>query len=322
MSSPTAQKHPVAPNEQKVQDQNPVRDVDLTNDDTENVYPATTIPFLSSKMHNITIVYAMDTLPEDLRDVNASGWKNGAKLLELFKLPAGTVRGGKVCRIAERVPRMFPQCLLLDAKTLEDKMRVVNWWISLEKVEMREVTNHSGRFTVHPQNPTNFSIRECLRTRNTPRSKRLPSASTAGIPETFADNSVRYDNDGVSQGLATSVPTEDDSCDDGPGTETVFTALGSHVASVDPCIEDIFIEESLGPFNKEISAYEGNSTQVEIEECKAFLAAQMEVCKTFLAAQREERKTFLNSKIATKKAEFVQPNQAAGVQRENVCRHL
>jgi hypothetical protein len=48
----------------------------------------------------------------------------------------------------------------------------------------------------------------------------------------------------------------------------------------------------------------------------------MEVCKTFLAAQREERKTFLNSKIATKKAEFVQPNQAAGVQRENVCRHL
>jgi uncharacterized protein YydD (DUF2326 family) len=121
-----------------------------------------------------------------------------------------------------------------------------------------------------------------------------------------------HDTDGASQGLATDVPTEVDSCDD-PGTETVFTALSSHVASVDPCVEKSFIKESVGPFIKEVSAlYEGNSTQAEIEECKAFLAAQMEECKTFLAAQIEERKAFLYSKIATKKAEFVQSNNAGG----------
>jgi hypothetical protein len=134
-----------------------------------------------------------------------------------------------------------------------------------------------------------------------------------GFQKLFAENSVRHDNYGVSRGLATSVPAEDDSWDDGPETETVFTALISHVASVDPYIEDLFMEESVGPFIKEVSAlYEGNSTQAEIEEGKAFLAAQMEVCKLFLAAQMEERKAFLNRKIAAKKAEFVQPSNAAG----------
>jgi hypothetical protein len=46
--------------------------------------------------------------------------------------------------------------------------------------------------------------------------------------------------------------------------------------------------------------YEGNSTQAEIDECKAFLAAQMEECKTFLAAQTASY--FWKSKIATKKS--------------------
>jgi hypothetical protein len=74
------------------------------------------------------------------------------------------------------------------------------------------------------------------------------------------------------------------SCE-GPGTETVFTALSNQIASLDPLI-------------KEISAlYEGNSTQAEIDECKTFLAAQMAACKIFL-----------NSKIATKKAELGKPN--------------
>jgi hypothetical protein len=82
-----------------------------------HISSASNIPFLSSKMHNITIMHAMDTLPEDLKDVNASGWKDRAKLPEVFKLlPAGTFRNGKVCRFAKRVPRMFPQCLLLDAR--------------------------------------------------------------------------------------------------------------------------------------------------------------------------------------------------------------
>jgi hypothetical protein len=184
MSSPTTHTPLVAPPGHNAKDQNPGRNVDLTNDDSENVptrmvgagatlavqsasAPITTkpmaagkakskkrmhgavggpcgnlsnasnIPFLSSsKMRKVTLMYAIDTLPEDLQDANAPGWKDGPKLLELFKLPVGTVRNGKVCRMPKKVPRRFPQCLLLDAKTVADKMRVVSWWLSLEKEVM------------------------------------------------------------------------------------------------------------------------------------------------------------------------------------------
>jgi hypothetical protein len=170
MASPTAQKHLVAPPGHNAEDQKPGRDVDLTNDDSENVPTrmgvgatmvamaagkakkkrvhgmvggpcghlsnASNIPFLSSKMRHVTLMYATDTLPEDLQDVNAPGWQDGAKLLELFKLPTGTVRGGLTARKPKRVPRRFPSCLLLDAKTVADKMRVVSWWLSLEAKQM------------------------------------------------------------------------------------------------------------------------------------------------------------------------------------------
>jgi hypothetical protein len=46
----------------------------------------------------------------------------------------------------------------------------------------------------------------------------------------------------------------------------------------------------------------------------------MEECKTFLAAQMAERKLFLKSKIATKKAEMVQPNNARGRKGKRVKR--
>jgi hypothetical protein len=63
----------------------PGRDMDITNDDSENVPPmvvcglcaylsnTSDIPFLSSKMPDITLIYATDILPKDLKDVNAPG---------------------------------------------------------------------------------------------------------------------------------------------------------------------------------------------------------------------------------------------------------
>jgi hypothetical protein len=80
------------------------------------------------------------------------------------------------------------------------------------------------------------------------------TAPTAGIPATYTQDSMVYDNDGLSQGLAIDFPTCDDSCDGpGTGTETIFTALSNQIANANP-------------FTKELSAlFEGNSTQPEIE---------------------------------------------------------
>jgi hypothetical protein len=81
--------------------------VDLTNDDIENIPPmvlggpcghlssASNIPYLVTKMRNVTLTYGVDDLPEDLKDVNAPGWKDGQELLATFKLPAGSLRDGK-----------------------------------------------------------------------------------------------------------------------------------------------------------------------------------------------------------------------------------
>lgn len=108
------------------------------------------------------------------------------------------------------------------------------------------------------------------------------SAPTAGIPATFTQESIVYGDDG----MAVDFPSgEDDSWDDVPGTETVFTALSNQIASVDPFVKEI------------ASLYEGNSTQAEIDECKTFLGALM-----------EQGKTFLNNKIVAKKAELMKPN--------------
>jgi hypothetical protein len=87
MSSTAAHMHLVTPPGHNGEDENPGLDVDLTNDDSENVPPmvvggpacghlstASDIPFLSSKTRNVTLVYAIDTLPDDLHDVNAPRW--------------------------------------------------------------------------------------------------------------------------------------------------------------------------------------------------------------------------------------------------------
>jgi hypothetical protein len=89
-------------------------------------------PFLVASLYHVYYRYS-----EDLKSA-AQRWADGNKLLELFKLPPGTMRDGKTCRFA-RVPRMIPQCLLQDAKTVSDKMLFVNWWLSLEVKAMTAV---------------------------------------------------------------------------------------------------------------------------------------------------------------------------------------
>jgi hypothetical protein len=59
---------------------------------------------------------------------------------------------GKQCRSAKKVSRMFPQCLILDAKTLKDKMRVVSWWVSLEGKEMKAAFESLKTFYRAPSN--------------------------------------------------------------------------------------------------------------------------------------------------------------------------
>jgi hypothetical protein len=223
-------------------------------------------------------------LPDGKTERNCSNSSNS--LLTLYE----TERRAVLCKETASYdgPTVSPS--RLDFKTVADKMRVVNWWLSLEAKEMT-ATMKSLRQTYRAPSKSNdlFYLQhddnnKCLHPRITPGPRAFQSVPTR-IPTKFSAYMIN-NNDRVSQGLATDVPTEDDSCD-GPGTETVCTALSSHVASVDPFVKDISTEESVGPFIKEVSAlYESNSTQAEIEECKTFLACQM-----------VERKTFLNSTI-------------------------
>jgi hypothetical protein len=84
-------------------------------------------------------------LPDVITDQNYSNSSNPL-------LVPGTVRDGKKCRSAKKIPRMIPRCLLLDAKILTDKMRVVSWWFSLEGKEMTATIESLKKIYREPSN--------------------------------------------------------------------------------------------------------------------------------------------------------------------------
>jgi hypothetical protein len=82
--------------------------------------------------------------PLVLRDIDASEWKKNDFLKDTFKKPSA--RLSKKRRVAGAkdklvtTPLVFPQCLLLGAKTLKDRLVVVNWWLNQSKEQQQEAS--------------------------------------------------------------------------------------------------------------------------------------------------------------------------------------
>lgn len=89
---------------------------------------ASAIPFLQNKLNrSVKAVYLVEDLTGDLLRISSVEWKDSQLLKRQFKVP------GKGRCVAKAVERQFPTCIILDAKTLEDHLRVINWWISLSR---------------------------------------------------------------------------------------------------------------------------------------------------------------------------------------------
>ena len=72
--------------------------------------------------------------PLVLHDIDASEWKKNDFLKDVFKKPS--TRLSKKLRVEAAkdklvtTPLVFPQCLLLGAKTLNDWLVIINWWLN------------------------------------------------------------------------------------------------------------------------------------------------------------------------------------------------
>jgi hypothetical protein len=126
-----------------------------------------------------------------------------------------------------------------------------------------------------------------------PFPKRLRDLENETILATFTQDSVLLDDmdAGSSQGDGVDFPVWDVTHESTGTGEPVFIGLVNQIRTVDPII-------------KEISAlYEGNSTEAEIEECKAFLAARMKECNAFLKSKIVKKKGELGNAVLAKSNE-------------------
>lgn len=96
---------------------------------TGPISTASDIPYLCHRMRRVVAVYTVAGLPEQLKDVNSPDWQNASLVRATFVMPPPP---GSAWRKPRPINRMFPMCLMLDAKTSEDRVRVINWWISLK----------------------------------------------------------------------------------------------------------------------------------------------------------------------------------------------
>ncbi|CAB9507255.1 expressed unknown protein [Seminavis robusta] len=89
------------------------------------------IPFLTENNHQRLrrgwIHHLLHELPDDLQDLESEQWKDGKYLLKTFMV---------YNRKSERLTKakiQIPHCLLFSAKTIQDRLTVVNFWLSNTK---------------------------------------------------------------------------------------------------------------------------------------------------------------------------------------------
>jgi hypothetical protein len=120
-------------------------------------------------------------------------------------------------------------------------MLFVNWWLSLEVKAMTAVMQLLRQFYRALHRSNDFSNHHdndmCLHTRNTP--VRETSSAPAAEIAVLAEDSMALQS--LSR-VNYYVPTGDDSRGRSWNGRRCFI-LGSHIASADPLIEDVFMEE-------------------------------------------------------------------------------
>jgi hypothetical protein len=113
------------------------------------------IPFLQSKLRNVKAQFSLEDFPAELRSIDSSAWSNMKKLTDVFKVPSA--RGKR------RLPIQYPKCLVLSAKTIQDKLVVMSWFASLsheqQGSEMETLKRHyrCPRSSASPCRPRNSS---------------------------------------------------------------------------------------------------------------------------------------------------------------------
>lgn len=82
------------------------------------------LPLRAQELRQVVVAIQQDTLPVCLSAHGAEAWKDGKSLLEHLK---GALPFGK----KGKASRQIPQCLILDAKDMNELLIVVNYWLHL-----------------------------------------------------------------------------------------------------------------------------------------------------------------------------------------------
>ena len=105
-----------------------------------NISSASDIPFLKHKLRRLKVIHTEADVPPEMRDLNSDLWRKAGFVKNKFR-----AKGWKP------VARVFPFALLDQAKTLTDRMIVVNWWIQQSPEQQAELWKVIRTIFTRPQ---------------------------------------------------------------------------------------------------------------------------------------------------------------------------
>jgi hypothetical protein len=92
---------------------------------------ASKIPFLTEKeLAGSWVHCTLDDVPDEFKDLNSEAWLSTPKFKKTFEIYDITKKNPKKVKKSYRA---LPGCLIKSSKTLEDRMVVVNYWLSQTK---------------------------------------------------------------------------------------------------------------------------------------------------------------------------------------------
>ena len=90
---------------------------------------ASDIPYLNTKaLRQLKVVITEANVPTELKDLKSDYWRDSTFVKDKFKFWQGY----------KKTPRVFPFALLDSAKTLRDRLIVVNWWLGQTKEQQAQ----------------------------------------------------------------------------------------------------------------------------------------------------------------------------------------
>jgi len=84
---------------------------------------------------DMKVLLTADDVPLHMHDLSDIAWCNAGHLKNIFKIPAGTFNRQVKSRPSKLI---FPYCLLVMSKTLNDRLIVVNWWLQLSHEQQKQ----------------------------------------------------------------------------------------------------------------------------------------------------------------------------------------